>query len=162
MNPLHTRLAKDHEEIHALLECLAQDVDAPPCGALASTWAALEGRLLRHMDAEEQYLLPLLEASHRKEVERTRAEHAHIRDLVAELGVAIELHTVRRPAITQLIDLLKRHAAYEDAALYDLAGERASVAVEHSLFATLNGTLQAAFSAAKAAVDSASGGRSLR
>jgi hypothetical protein len=161
MTQLQTRLAKDHAEIHALLECLAQDVDAPPCGALAATWAELEARLLRHMDTEELYLLPLLEASHPAEVEHTRADHARIRELVAELGVAIELHTVRKPAVMQLVELLQRHAAHEDAALYDLAGARASVSIERRVFAALKGTVQSALGASGRATRSSPGSRPL-
>jgi len=113
------------------------------------------------MDAEELYLLPLLEASHPAEVERTRTEHARIRDLVAELGIAIELHTVRKPAVMALIDLLQRHSAYEDAALYGLAAERASGSVERSVVAALKGTLQAALGAGHSAHESSAGSRPL-
>ncbi len=155
MNQVHARLAKDHEELHALLECLAEDVEAPECGELEATWGALEARLLRHIDAEERYLLPLLEASHPAEVARNRAEHARIRDLVAELGIAVELHSARKPAVMQLIELLTRHAQHEDEVLYRLAGAKASVAVAHSVFATLKDALGTAVRRGKSLFESA-------
>jgi len=112
------------------------------------------------MRAEELYLLPLLEASHPTEVERTHAEHARIRELVDELGVAVELHTARKPAITELIELLKLHSAREDEALYSWAGDKASTAVQRSLFSALRGTLQTALSSAKPSLASSSRRRS--
>jgi hypothetical protein len=85
------------------------------------------------MSAEEQFLLPLLEASDPAEVARIRAEHLRIRDSLTELGLAVELHTVREPRITELVRLLEAHAEHENTALYRLAGDKASSAVEHGL-----------------------------
>lgn len=112
-----------------MLKCLAQDAAAPVCGALEQTWGTFEGQLLRHLEAEERFLLPLLEASDPAEVSRIRAEHARIRELVTELGPAIELHAVREANVTRLIDFLKAHAEHENRALYRLAGDKASSAV---------------------------------
>jgi len=115
------------------LRCLAEDARAPVPGALQATWTRFEGKLIRHMEAEEQLLLPLLEASDAAEVARIRGEHARIRDSLTELGVAVELHTVRESHIRDLIALLAAHAKHEDAALYRVAGEKASSAVEHGI-----------------------------
>lgn len=141
MNQLAARLAQDHRELDAILRCLAQDAEAPCAGVLESTWDGFERRLIRHMQAEEQFLLPLVEASNPVEVARTLQEHAQIRDLIAELGVAIELHTVRASDIYRLIDLLRAHAKHEDEALYQLAGDKASGAVEHGILAFLKAAL---------------------
>lgn len=133
MNPVAVKFTKDHDELAALLRCLAQDAKAPVPGALQATWSSFEGKLSRHMDAEEQFLLPLLEASEPAEVARIRRDHARIRNLLTELGVAVELHTVREPNITELVQLLADHAEHENGALYRLAGEKASSAVEHGI-----------------------------
>jgi hemerythrin-like domain-containing protein len=144
MNQIQAKLTTDHEELDALLRCLAEDVEAPCAGELEATWAAFESRLIRHLEAEERFLLPLLEASNPDEVKRIRAEHVHIRDSIAELGVAIELHTARKPHITELIGFLRAHAKHEDEALYQLAGDKASVAVEHSILKTLKDAVRSA------------------
>ena len=89
------------------------------------------------MEAEERELLPLVEAAHPLEVARTLAEHAQIRQLVAELGVAIELHTARQPAIEGLIELLREHALREDHVLYEFAGCKASSAVYDKISSVL-------------------------
>ena len=130
MTSVAVQLTKDHEELQALLHCLAQDAKAPLPGALQATWVSFETQLLRHMDAEERLLLPLLAASDAAEVARIRAEHARIRDLLNELGVAVELHTVREANISELIALLEAHAKHENAQLYRLASAQASEALE--------------------------------
>lgn len=149
MNQLGTRLTQDHLEIAALLESLSQAADVSDRDALIASWSELEGRLIRHMDAEERYLLPLLEASHPAEVKRTRLEHARIRDLICELGVAVELHAVRSCDIQALIEVLRAHSQREDEELYVLAGDKASVAVEHRVLATLKSVTQSALHAAQ-------------
>lgn len=144
MNSIRAKLAQDHEALDSLLRCLAQDAQAPCRGSLETTWNAFEGRLLRHMDAEESFLLPLVEASHPAEVERTLAEHRQIRDLVAQLGLAIELHTARQPQVLELIRMLGKHAAHEDETLYQLAGDKASTTVARSLFKGLKTAIRSA------------------
>lgn len=144
MNQLQAKLAEDHEEINAALRCLAEDVEAPCAGELQATWAAFEGRLTRHLEAEERFLLPLIEASDPDEVQRIRADHARIRDSIAGLGIAIELHTARQPQIAELIQFLQAHAKHEDEAFYRLAGDKASVAVEHSVLETLKNAVRSA------------------
>jgi acetamidase/formamidase len=143
MNSVADKLAKHHHELDALLRCLAEDVDAPSCAALQATWSTFEASMVRHLDAEERYLLPLLEASHPALVERIRFDHARIRNSINALGVAVELHTVRKPAITELIELLRAHSRYEDENIYPLGGSRASVAVEHRIAETLKKPLLA-------------------
>lgn len=156
MNSVAVRLTKDHQELDAILRCLAQDARAPMPGALQATWATFEAKLCRHMEAEERFLLPLLEASDPDEVARIRLEHAHIRNALAELGVAVELHTIRESKISELISLIEAHASHENAALYRLAGEKASAAVEHGVAQLLrHGVAGAAAAVASSAANEA-------
>ena len=155
MNQVGRHLAEDHREIEALLKRLAEDAQAPECAALHCTWCELESRLLGHMAAEEHYLLPLIEASHPTDAARTFAEHNQIRHQVSELGVAIELHSVRQPAIDQLIRTLQAHAQYEDETLYPLAGEKASPMLQQRIAAMLKSAVQLA----KKASDKLASGR---
>ena len=137
MNPIQQRLDQDHRELDALLWRLSEDACAPNSGALEATWDDLERRLLAHLEAEEQYLLPLVEARHPAQVECTRSEHEQIRRLVSELGIAIELHAARQPAISELIRVLHEHAEREDRTLYRFAGEKASAAVQRRIVTML-------------------------
>ena len=144
MNQVGLHMAEDHRELEALLKRLADDAQAPECEALHLTWCELESRLLGHMAAEEHYLLPLIETSHPAQAARTFTEHDEIRRQVSELGVAIELHSVRQPAIDGLIRTLQAHAQYEDETLYPLAGDGASPILQQRLWAMLNSAVHLA------------------
>lgn len=133
MNSIASRLTQDHQELDALLRRLAEDAEAPERGVLEETWSSFESKLIRHMEAEERFLLPLLEVTDAAEVARIRLEHARVRDSLTELGVAVELHTVRAVDVNELVGLLAAHAKHENTALYRLAGEKASRAVEHGV-----------------------------
>jgi hypothetical protein len=153
MNPLSIKLTQDHQELDALLRCLAQDAEAPVPGALQATWALFEDKLCRHMEAEERFLLPLLEASDPAEVARIRLEHARIRNLLTELGVNIDLHTARQANVVELIELLHAHARHENGVLYRLAGDRASASVEQSIARLLRHGVAVAASLVSQAAD---------
>jgi hemerythrin-like domain-containing protein len=133
MHSVAAQLTKDHQELHVLLRRLAQDVEAPLPETLQATWATFETRLLRHMETEERYLLPLIEISDPSELKRVRTEHAHIRGLLNELGVAIELHTAREANIRELIELLEAHAKHENTTLYHLAESKLSAEAHASI-----------------------------
>lgn len=148
MNSVGTKLSQDHQQLAVLLERLSRAAEACDREGLAVTWAELEPRLIGHMDAEERYLLPLVEADYPTEVKRTLLEHAQIRDRLAELGVAIELHAVRCGDIQALNDLLQAHAKHEDEELYVRAGDKVSVAVEHRVLSTLRTALRSALRSA--------------
>jgi hemerythrin-like domain-containing protein len=154
MNPTHARLDQDHRDIETLLDGLAHQA-ATSSPALRATFNQLEQRLMTHMELEEQYLLPLVEASHHAEAERTRLEHDRIRQLISELGLAMELRTAREHQVRDLIQVLREHADREDFTIYRLAGDLASTAVEHRLATLLRGASRSALAAAKRAVDGA-------
>lgn len=108
------QLTKDHAEIDKLLECLAEDAEAPECGPLQSTWSRLERRLLQHLNTEQRHLLPFLEARDPTATIETRREHARMRELVSALGVAIDLHAARKATISELRELFHSHAEREE------------------------------------------------
>jgi len=151
MNQVRVRLDQDHRELNALLLRLSQDASAPSDEAMRATYSELERRLLTHMDAEEQYLVPLVEASHPAQAQCTRSEHEQIRQLLSELGIAVDLHAVRQPAISELIRVLHEHAEREDRTLYRFAGDKASVAVQHRIVTRLKEAAQFAVAAANRA-----------
>lgn len=112
------RLLSDHrglEEFLGQLESAIEGADAPQ---LCEQWTRFELSLRDHLDTEERYLFPLVAATHRREVEALRAEHQHIRCALSELGVAVDLHTVRKASVDELIAYLKQHALREERSLY--------------------------------------------
>ena len=120
MTDLKQRLLADHAELEQQLKALARAVEAndAPCD-LRECWTGFETSLRDHLDTEERSIFPVVAAAHRPEVEALRAEHRAIRDALAELGLAVELHTLRKAAVDKLIVFLNQHATREDHSLYE-------------------------------------------
>lgn len=116
-------LGHDHQQLEELLVKLSEDTDSCDPRLLQETWGKFESCLTRHLRKEEQELLPLFMASHPNEVRSTLSEHQRIRELVAELGVGVDLHTVRKEALLALVCELREHAQAEDRSLYGWLGE---------------------------------------
>ena len=96
MTQARERLKADHQQLDGLLLALARATETPDWDALEASWDAIEARLLCHMEAEELYLLPLLEPSHPREVKRVLTEHAQLRGRMAELRIAFEFTSPAR------------------------------------------------------------------
>lgn len=148
MDPIRIQLAADHRVLDDLLGQLLHDARVLSHEHLQLAWCELEHRLLSHLDVEEQFLLPLLDASHHAAVERALAEHAHLREMVARLGVSVELHKVAADSIEELKLALQTHAEHEDRLLYRFACERASAAVQYRMATNLRAASRSAHDAA--------------
>jgi hypothetical protein len=81
-------------------------------------WRALEAQLLAHMEAEERYVLPAFAKADREEALGLLREHGRLREQLLELGVAVELHSLRLHMLDDFIALLRAHAAREERLLY--------------------------------------------
>lgn len=130
MNEIARRLGKDHERLEGLLKRLSDDAEGNDWRALQQTWGEFESCLASHLEAEERYLLPLIEGAHLADAEACRAEHGRIRSFVAELGVELDLHAVRKEAVEQFIEFLRDHSRRESSTLYRWGGDTASSDVE--------------------------------
>jgi hypothetical protein len=148
MDAIRAQLAAEHRVLDDLFGRLLHNGHVLSHHDLLLVWCELEHRLLSHMDVEEQFLLPLVEASHYRDVERARAEHVRLRELVCTLGAAIELNTAREPAIRELSQLLHAHAEREDRLLYRSACERASVIVQFRMASALRAAARCAHESA--------------
>ena len=119
MTSIKQQLADDHVQLERRLRRLSEAIEAnDSCADLRRVWSGFEANLLDHLGTEERCLFPMVASEHRAEVEQLRAEHQHIRCALAELGVCVELHTLRKQAVDELADFLRHHAAREDASLY--------------------------------------------
>lgn len=101
-----------------LLDRLRAAVRAGDREAMQTRWATLERVLLQHLDVEEVFVFPALKKDHAAEVEALLQEHAAIRRQIGELGLALELHTLRSEAIESFCGFLRDHAARENAMAY--------------------------------------------
>jgi hypothetical protein len=52
------------------------------------------------------------------EIERLRTEHRQIRHVAVGLSVAAELHSLKRPAVDELLGMLRAHNDHEEHALH--------------------------------------------
>ena len=143
---LKSRLLADHAGLERQLTQLGQAVagdDAP--ADLCQTWRHFEASLRDHLDTEERYLFPVFAATHREEVEALRREHRQIRNSLNELGIAAELHTLRKPAVDDVISFLRDHAAREDRSLYDWTAGSGDATAQRGLLAMFERRLRLAY-----------------
>ncbi|MCA9595341.1 MAG: hemerythrin domain-containing protein [Myxococcales bacterium] len=117
------RMLHDHEQLERSFKELESVVEGANAPTLVERWTAFERRVKAHFDAEERHLLPRLEDAHPNEVAELRREHEDILTRVADLGVRVDLHTLRQDAATDLLQRLRDHAKREDDALYRWADE---------------------------------------
>jgi len=113
-------LSQDHHDHERLLLQLGQSLEAKePTAELRRHWVAFEENLFDHLDTEERSLFSVATQAHRLEIEQLRSEHRQIRHAVVGLAVSIDLHTLRKEALDDLLALLKTHHAHEERSLHD-------------------------------------------
>jgi len=129
-------LTQDHEDHQALLRDLANSIDANEPGAeLRRRWLAFEENLLDHLDTEERALFSVAVQAYRLEIERLRTEHRQIRQVAVGLGVAAELHSLKRPAVDELRDMLRAHNEHEERSLHRWLAEDEGVLARRGVLA---------------------------
>lgn len=139
MSQVRGELARQHawldDALRELLRLTVQS-DHP---ALQKAWTHFESELLKHLELEERHLFPIVEGEHPEAVRGLRIEHDRIREVVSELGLACDLHTVRRESMAKLARWLEAHAAAEDRGLYRWADELAPLETRRQLLSSLLG-----------------------
>ncbi len=135
-NPRVALLAHD-AHVEALLARVLSHVRVEDGADARAAWKTFLPELLAHLDAEEMYVLPGLDAEDGVECDHLRAEHARIRRDVGEIAVALEIHAVRPPQIESLSALLREHAVRELGILYAHAERRLPISTVRSLVAHL-------------------------
>lgn len=136
--PLHALLYEAHRVFD---EQLATVVDAVDAGvdkvSLVETWTAFDHALRAHLQVEEAWLLPGLEATHGEAIAALREEHEAIRLWLEELDVAVQLHAARAEQLLAFLECLRAHARDEDAGAYRWADgdldSRAQAALRRAL-----------------------------
>ncbi|HVJ93862.1 MAG TPA: hemerythrin domain-containing protein [Labilithrix sp.] len=152
--PIRDQLLEDHAQLERLFERLLAAFAANDREEVARLWTEFELGLLGHMKAEEADLIPMLEHASPRNARVVIQEHRHIRSRLAELGVAVDLHTLRLETARAFIDELRAHARNEDRILYQWAEERVGPAEQLSLFESLAARLRARAKRVESAADS--------
>ena len=115
---LRGELSRDHERLDQLFSDLRAAFDADAREDAARLWGELDRGLSAHLEFEERHVLPAFRAVDSAEGDRLLREHDLIRHRLTELGVAVDLHTVRAEIVADFIALLRAHAHGEDDLLY--------------------------------------------
>ncbi|HEX7840304.1 MAG TPA: hemerythrin domain-containing protein [Kofleriaceae bacterium] len=85
---------------------------------LVKCWADIEHQLADHMAAEEHLVIPAYQRVDPENAQELRDQHARLRAQAFEIGVAIQLHTIRCEQLQQFVAELRAHARNEEASLY--------------------------------------------
>ena len=102
---------------------------------LVMLWGKVERELLEHMAAEERLVFPAYQRADPENAQDLRDEHAVLREHALELGIAIQLHTVRREQLHRFVEELRAHARNEEASLYRWAQGNLDASHRHTLLA---------------------------
>lgn len=118
MHPARRHLVYDHAELARLGGELESALDGDDRTGIQEIWTRFESALVSHLEAEERWLFPLFSSEHADELRALRTEHARLRHLASEEGLAADLRTLRRETATELLAELRAHAAREDETVY--------------------------------------------
>lgn len=122
--PIRDQFLADHERLEVLFDRLLSAFEANDRDGMARLWTEFESGLLAHMETEEAHLIPHLQRASPRNARILVQEHRHIRTRLTELGVALDLHTIRLDTARSFVDELRAHARNEDRLLYQWAEER--------------------------------------
>ncbi len=125
--------AERHLELEAAFDALLRDRAAEDPHLLATRWRVLDAAIRDHMDAEEDLIIPGYQLTAPEEGDELRTEHARIRECLDEVFDS-RIHVIRRQRLRHLLELLRAHAAREDASMYPWAERNLPLAVRRQLF----------------------------
>jgi hemerythrin-like domain-containing protein len=127
---LRAQLSRDHARLDRLFDETLAAFAADAREDAARLWSEFDAGLSKHMDFEEQFIIPRFAVTHPVEAEALRAEHRDIRMFLNELGVGVDLHLARCEVVASFITALRAHAAREDALMYRWAADAIAEAEE--------------------------------
>lgn len=133
---------EDHRRLDQLFEALLRAFEAGDREGAAALWSSFDRGLEKHMELEEELILPALSAEEPQEVADLLHEHAGIRTALIEMGVGVDLHCTKADAVERLVRKLKEHARREDMLLYRWASAHLREDVQRSIREQLLGTLR--------------------
>ncbi|MGF1465839.1 MAG: hemerythrin domain-containing protein [Sandaracinaceae bacterium] len=118
---LRQHFMEDHQRLEAAMDRLMDAAEGATSDVVVEAWRELEAGLQAHLRAEEESMFPLV----RDEalLAEMRTEHERIRRDLDELGLEVELHTIRRDKVDEFLERLRTHSAHEETTLYRLADE---------------------------------------
>jgi hypothetical protein len=111
-------LADEHRRLEALFEALVAAFAADARDDICRLWTDLDRTLTAHMALEERLILPEFAKVSPEEAFALLAEHGELRRTLLELGVCVDLHSLRADLAGRFVGRLREHARREDNLLY--------------------------------------------
>lgn len=142
MRTLHEWLREDHRRLERLFQELENAVECANDPTIRATWTEFERGVTTHLETEERELFPALQERHPEEIARLQRDHDRIRKLILDLGIAADLHTLRKDVADELVGALREHAAREDQTLYPWAQAEVDSAAHRSIIDKLEAALR--------------------
>lgn len=130
-------LDQHHREIEEACLALLGACCAGDPSDLARRWSDIEHQLYDHMMAEEHFLFPAYQHDEPENAQDLRDQHAQLREQALDLGIAVELHTVRMEQIQAFVAALRAHGQCEEASLYRWADRHLADDERHRMHAYL-------------------------
>jgi hemerythrin-like domain-containing protein len=128
---------RDHERLSGLLVRLRAATEANERDDMLALWNELDVGLNTHLEVEEKYLFPTLARIDPAAERSLRTQHESIRKKLLDLGMRVELHTVRLDATEEFLNELAAHAMAEDQILYRFADENVDDASRGAALSTI-------------------------
>lgn len=131
---LHRLLHDHHRELERACADLLGECYADDRLAVVDAWRRFERRVLAHIAAEEELVLPAYEVDHADDAALIRRGHQGLGAILTPLAIEVELHVIRADTVERLVAALRAHGAHEDEAMYPWAerhldaGARAAMA----------------------------------
>jgi len=116
-------MVQDHDCLRELYMRLLAAMTANATGDTRVLWGELDHALRSHMEVEERFVLPELAHANHAEALALLRQHGELRELLFELGIAVDLHMLRYDRSDELLSLFVVHAAREEQLLYQWIDE---------------------------------------
>lgn len=134
---LREGMRADHDRANALFDRVIECVESDDRERIAAVWTELETMLVRHLDVEDDLLIPRVAVVSMRDARTLLEEHKHFRKKLAELSTSVDLHTLRLEPVRDFVDQLRAHARREDATLYAFGDEHLSDPDREAVLAAL-------------------------
>ena len=130
---IRDKLTADHQRLEKRFDDVLRRLALDDRDETRDAWNEFDRGLTAHLDAEEKLILPAFAFAFPEEAAAIRKEHESIRAKLLELGVAVDLHSIRWPAAADFVAELRAHATREDALMYRWAEKNLEETVRAAL-----------------------------
>jgi hypothetical protein len=130
----------DHETLEQSIRTALAQLAGSPMDTVRASWLQMESRLVAHLDAEEHYMLPRFAKAYPHEAAQIYLMHKQLRATLEQLGLDLDLHTLRVEAAESFVRMLHEHAAFEERLFYEWSHAALPVAEHRSILRRLRPT----------------------